>query len=504
MTGMSLRRPVVVTGAAGFLGTRFLRRIRSARPVIAIDRRLPDDPSDLDHEAVRWVQIDLADPEAVRDVFREIAAAGGAEHLVHLAAYYDFTGDDHPEYRRTNVDALRWILEASRPLGLARFFFASSTAACPFPAPGDAIREDTPPDGDNVYAVSKRAGERMLAEYASNFPSCIIRYAAMFSDWCEYPPLYFFLETWLSDRWNARILGGRGDSAIPFLHVRDAAAFMERLLDRSAGLEPGEVVQCSPDGCTSHKELYRAATAYHFGRPRKAVHVPRALAAVGIRAREAVGHLLGNPPFERAWMAKYIDLEMTIDARRTRERLDWAPQPRLGILRRIPFMIENMKTDPVGWYRRNQEVLDHMRNVPQFEVSRLVERHRERIEADYAAIFEGERGRTRFPDYARLDAGDRDMRSGMVVRTLIRSLRMGRKGVFMEYCRDAADMRRRQGVPAGQMLDALRSFGRICLEHVRRDPEAAGLARAIHDHLEMTIEFSVDQVLDVYETAAEG
>jgi nucleoside-diphosphate-sugar epimerase len=500
---MSAPRPIIVTGASGFLGTRLLRQIRSDRPVVAIDRRLPDDPSDLNHEGVRWVQIDLADSQAVRDAFREITDAGGADHLVHLAAYYDFTGDEHPEYRRTNVDALRFVLEESRTLGLKRFFFASSTAACPFPAAGEAIREDTPPDGDNVYAVSKRAGELLLAEYADEFPSCIVRYAAMFSDWCEYPPLYFFLGTWLSDRWNARILGGRGNSAIPFLHVRDAAAFMQRLLDRADVLGPGEVVQCSPNGCTTHNELFSVATAYHFGKERKPLHMPKPLAAVGIRVRETAGRILGQVPFERAWMARYIDLEMNIDARRTHERLAWAPQPRLEILRRIPFMIENMKTDPVAWYQRNQEVLDHLRNVTQFEVARLVERHRESIEAAYAAIFEGETGRARFPGYARLASGDKDWRSGMVVRTLIVSLRAGRKGIFMQYCRDAALMRKRQGIPAEQMLDALRAFGRICLDHVRRDPEAAGLERAIRDHLEMAIEFSVDQVLDAYEAAGE-
>ena len=38
----------------------------------------------------------------------------------------------------------------------------------------------------------------MLAEYAREFPATIVRFAALFSDWCEYPPLFMFLETWLS------------------------------------------------------------------------------------------------------------------------------------------------------------------------------------------------------------------------------------------------------------------------------------------------------------------
>lgn len=34
--------------------------------------------------------------------------------------------------------------------------------------------------------------------------------------------------------------------------------------------------------------------------------------------RALLGRLTGDMPFERPWMADYIDLKMTIDARRTR------------------------------------------------------------------------------------------------------------------------------------------------------------------------------------------
>ena len=51
----------------------------------------------------------------------------------------------------------------------------------------------------------------MLAEYRDVFRSVIVRFAALFSDWCEYPPLYMFLDTWLSRQWNHRMLGGMGN-----------------------------------------------------------------------------------------------------------------------------------------------------------------------------------------------------------------------------------------------------------------------------------------------------
>ena len=52
-------------------------------------------------------------------------------------------------------------------------------------------------------------------------------------------------------------------------------------------------------------------------------------------------------------MADYIDLRLDIDASRTRCRLDWNPNADLHVLKRIPFMIENMSTRLGEWNLRN-------------------------------------------------------------------------------------------------------------------------------------------------------
>ena len=78
-------------------------------------------------------------------LIRKIGEGGPVEAVIHLAAYYDFTGDDHPEYRRTNVDGLRYVLDACRPLGPRLFVFTSSVAASSFPPPGESLDEASPP-----------------------------------------------------------------------------------------------------------------------------------------------------------------------------------------------------------------------------------------------------------------------------------------------------------------------------------------------------------------------
>ena len=221
---------LIVTGASGFVGRHLLESLAEDYRIFGIARRSQLRCGAPVHPNITWFQVDIGEREPLGEVFRMIRLLGGAGTLVHLAAHYDFTGEEHREYQRTNVEGLRNTLDFSRELGVRRFVFSSSVAACRLPAPGSALNEDSPPDGEHIYARTKAVGEAMVKEYAESFPSTIVRFAALFSDWCEYPPLFMFLSTWLSPAWNRSILGGRGDSAIPYLHVKDVVAALRLVL----------------------------------------------------------------------------------------------------------------------------------------------------------------------------------------------------------------------------------------------------------------------------------
>jgi len=277
--------------------------------------------------------------------------------MLHLAGYYDFTGEEHPEYQRTNITGTRNVLELAVPLNLKRLFFTSSVAACPFPPPGGAVTEDTPPTAPPPYSRSKRVGEEMLFEYKDKIPSCILRLAAIFSNWCEYEPLYNFLETWFSgglNGWNSRILGGRGQWAIPYMHVRDLLQFCLKVVEKCDAVQPFSVLQGCPNGCTTHLELFREATRCYYGAARQPLYVPKPMARLGIVMREYLGRVTGQMPFERRWMGEYIDLKLNIDATRTHRRLDWQPRPDLDILKCVPNMVRNRQEYPEEWERRYQ------------------------------------------------------------------------------------------------------------------------------------------------------
>lgn len=348
-----MKKPgVIITGATGFLGKQLVKRLRDRYEIFGIGRRTPQQAGLPEGPGLHWFQANISEFETLREVFYHIQQLADIDIVLHLAAYYDFAGDNNPQYRWTNVIGTRNVLELSTSLNLKRFFFTSSVAACPFPETGETITEETPPTAPVYYAQSKRKGEEMIQAYQDRVPSAILRLAAIFSDWCEYEPLAVFIVTWCSRAWNSIILGGEGKSAIPYMHTQDLISFYLRVIDMHAELNPGEILQASPSGCTTHLELYKEVTRLYFGNPRTAIFVPKILARPGIIMRELLGRLTGDMPFERAWMADYIDLQLNIDASHTQHRLNWAPTPELTLMNRLPIILENMKSDPQLWKER--------------------------------------------------------------------------------------------------------------------------------------------------------
>lgn len=495
---MALPR-LVVTGASGFIGRRLLEGLKERYEIVGLARQSQARCGAPFHDTISWFQCDIGDRESLATAFRFIRETGGAEYVIHLAAHYDFTGDDHPEYWRTNVDGLRNVLEECRSLTLKRFVFASSLAACQFPSNGTVLTESSPPDGDHVYAVTKRMGEEMLAEF-DDVPSCIIRLAAIFSDWCEYAPLYIFIETWLSGAWNSRILGGRGRSAIPYLHVREMTPFIRRVLDANDRIVQRQVLIASPSHTLNHLQLFELVHAYSGDGDKPPILMPAPLAKVGVRARDVLGRALGNRPFERPWMVAYIDRDLAVDASASHAFLGWQPRRRLFMERRMAFLVEHRKSDPIEWQRRNRAALKEVHLRANLRVHRLLERHQDAIAERFLdRLVGGSESEARFPSYQKVSRQVAEWRFTVALRHILNSVRTQERGLFIGYCRDFSSKRYDDGFGAHEVTGALKLLSRTCLEVLRDDPECAGLDAALHKYITMTVEFGCDQVIEVYE-----
>ncbi len=495
---MSLPR-VLVTGSSGFLGRHLLDELKHDHRVFGIARRTPAFTGAPLHRNITWFQVDIRDRPALRRACREIRDEGGVETVVHLAAHYDFTGERHPDYHRTNVVGLRNVLDESRHFELRRFVFASSVASSDFRTRSRVVDETTPADGTHYYAKSKRLGEAMLEEYEDEMPSCIVRFAALFSDWCEYPPLFKFLETWLSNSWRRRVLGGRGLLGVPYLNVLEAVRFLIRVLEMQDALESREILIASTDGSVTTQQLFEDTTLHYFGAPAKSIYLPREVCRLGMFLREHIQRILGDRPFERAWMASYFDRRLDVDASHTRRRLDWVPRERLSIRRRLPFMIENLKCEPLEWHRRNHMAMRVIDKSANLTIHQLLEKHEAQICEEMAELMTSREGQSLYPTYQRLTPEEREWNYRVAIRHLLDSVRTRDKSIYGSFCRDLAELRLAQGFQREEVREALQSFQHVCLGILHGDDEATGLEQEIENHVLMTMLYGCDQIEDAFD-----
>jgi nucleoside-diphosphate-sugar epimerase len=353
---MDYRLPgLLLTGASGFEGRNFIKAAADNFRLLCVARRSAAKAGVQTKSNLRWAQVDIADWANLKDLIGQVKDFGGVDYIVHLAGYYDYSNTDHPNYARTNVEGTKNMLELARHLEIKRFIFASSQASCSF---NTIVNEESPPDADMPYARSKKVGEKLVCEYSQWFPCAIIRIAAVFSDWCEYLPLYYLLNNWLSGNLlNSRIIAGLGQTAIPYIHIHDLVHFFLKVIEKSEALAQNIILNASPDGATSHLELFQSATQYHYCKPLQPIFTNRPLLIPMILARRLLGRLQGKEAFEQLWMLDYVDKQLVAESSKTRNTLGWEPTPSKTITHRLTVLIDNMQKNPDVWRMRNESMM---------------------------------------------------------------------------------------------------------------------------------------------------
>ena len=453
---------------------------------------------------LRWLQVDLGDRDGVLALAGRLR--GAVDYVISLAGYYDFTNAEHFEYVRTNVHGTRNLLDLAREVGAKRFVFASSQAACRF---GVTVTEDTPPDADIPYARSKRAGEELVREYSQWLPAVIVRIAAVFSDWCEYPPLYTLLNNWMSGRLlESRILAGRGQSAIPYIHVQDLAQFFLRVLDRHQSLARLCTLNAGPDGAVSHLDLYRLATRFYYNQARRPLCTPVWLLYPMVLVRLVQNHLLGREPFERLWMLKYVDQQLVADSRRTRELLDWKPTPRKTITRRLVFLIENMQRNPELWRSWNEAMLHRTANRPQLVLherlcAAMDSERDEVVQPVVRALLAAAEGAIpgNGPAPRSLDSQVLTSYVRLLCQLIVTTLRTRNRPMMQQYAHTIAFLPLNAGLSNGLASYTLFLLGDQLIARFRSRPEFQRLAPGADDYVAMTIHMAMDQIEDRLELA---
>lgn len=160
---------VVVTGAAGFIGSHLIHALLAhGHEVVGVDRRhVTRDVQAatnlgelLAHPRLRLVAADLAHHE-LADLL------DGCETVFHLAAVPGVRGSWGPsfaDYAASNITGTQRLLSAGEDAGVRKLVFASSSSVYgPSPGPNRETDETRP---ISPYGVSKLAAEKLCLAYA--------------------------------------------------------------------------------------------------------------------------------------------------------------------------------------------------------------------------------------------------------------------------------------------------------------------------------------------------
>jgi len=153
---------MLVTGAAGFIGSALCRRLVSAGHHVVGYDDLSRGRREYLPPGVRLVEGDIRD----RARLAETLSAVMPDCVIHLAAMH-FIPDciAHPkETLDVNVEGTRRVLECCRGRRVRRVIFASS-AAVYAPADGPCVEDTTPLRPLEVYGESKLAAEHLVRAF---------------------------------------------------------------------------------------------------------------------------------------------------------------------------------------------------------------------------------------------------------------------------------------------------------------------------------------------------
>jgi nucleoside-diphosphate-sugar epimerase len=491
---------IVVTGASGFIGRHFVIAVSEKYRLFCIARRSQKEVGIPYHKNIHWLQLDITNQKYLRYAFKYIKDQGGAEYVLHLAGYYDFTMEDNPAYEKINENGTRNILDISKILGIKRFIFSSSVAACNFPPRGKSLTEECSPDADFPYARCKRKEETIITEYSKTIPCSIVRLAAVFSDWCEYPMLYMLLNYWLSGKkFMSKILTGRGESAIPYIHIKDVIKIFLRIIELSDTLPLLGVYNASPQGSVSHNELFKTATRYYFGGDIKPFLMPKPIAVLGLIVISFLGWLNGKKTLEQPWMAGFIDKKLDVDASATCKALKWKPTPRYHILRRLLFLTEKMNSHPNNWTFRNEVLIKKVAFRKSTEIYDILSELRESLVDKIVEEVIKPENEPRFSNYRKMYPELLKWYITLNYQLVAATVRSRDRSIIPIYAREIAFKRYMNGFKANEVRNIMFLIGETMKDSLLTRPELKSSQRQVDDYIILTSQLAADEFEDAYE-----
>lgn len=353
MTNDSPKPIVIITGATGNLGRSIGSALAENYQIVGLDRSEGG-------SAFPTLQVDFASDASVELALQNLRTAFGSKiaSVIHLVAYFDFTGEDHPLYRAVNVDGTKRLLRGLQAFDVEQFVYASTILVHKPCLPGERIDERQPIEPGWAYPASKAQAEEAIRVEHGRIPYVFLRLAGVYDERWLVPTLAHQIARIYERDFQSYFYAGSTLVGQAMVHRQDMLEAFRLTVDRRHQLPPETEMLIGEHDAIGYDALQdELGYLIHGVEDWPTVKLPKAVAAAGVWAQAklepAVPDIIdeGLAPFIRPFMVSLADDHYALDTRQARKLIGWEPKHRLK--EELHAIVAALKADPVGWYAAN-------------------------------------------------------------------------------------------------------------------------------------------------------
>uniref|UniRef100_E6PXU7 Vitamin K epoxide reductase n=1 Tax=mine drainage metagenome TaxID=410659 RepID=E6PXU7_9ZZZZ len=344
----SKQEVIIITGGTGFIGSALINRFADRFALVGLDRMASHSPP----SAAECVCIDLTSENGVKGAFERVRYAYGDRiaSVIHLAAYYDFSGEPSPKYDEVTVCGTERLLRHLQEFHVEQFAFSSTMLVHAPTEPGRRINEDWPLEPKWDYPKSKVKTEQIIREQHGQIPIVLLRIAGVYNDRCHSIPLAQQIQRIYERQLVSHVFPGDMSHGQSFLHLDDLMDAVVPMVELRKTLPPELTLLLGEPDTLSYQELQRQFGRLIHAEDWQTREIPKELAKAGAWMENHIP--FEDEQFIKPWMIDLADDHFELDISRARNLLDW--ETKHSLKDTLPKMVAALKADPIRWYHENK------------------------------------------------------------------------------------------------------------------------------------------------------
>ena len=341
----SQKEVIIVTGSSGLIGTRIIKRLARNFRIVGFDKVGNPFPP----EEAECVCFDIKSEDSIRKAMNRVRYAYGETiaSVIHLAAYYDFSGEPSPLYEEVTVKGTERLLHVLQDFNVEQFVFSSTNLVYKPTIPGQKIDESCPLEPNWDYPESKADTEELIRNLRGNIHAVLLRLAGVYDEDGHSIPISHQIQRIYEKQFISHFYSGEITHGNVFLHMEDLMDALEKTVAKRKELPPEIAINIGESETLSYEELQNQIGNLIHGEEWKTYAVPEPLAKAGAWTMNLFGD-----SFIKPWMIDRTNDHYELDITRAKELLGW--EPRHTLQGTLPKMIAKLKSDPLKWYKLNK------------------------------------------------------------------------------------------------------------------------------------------------------